>query len=351
MSKSFSSVLLTICTIRQLPQALTLGNSFIQHAAQPDGPLPTVLIGLVDDPKQLPADFQSPYPVLPVSDILTKAELRTLSGMYTPTEFAAACKPRFIQEVFRRYPSATTLLYADPNIRFYSSVASIEAELADANILLTPYLTRKQPDLLPDDQLAWPDEKFFQNIGLYNSDFLALRRSAETNRFLEWWQDRTQQRAYINYCEGLCTDQIWLMHVPVIFAGVKIIKHLSWHLALWNLPDRIIRQAGTEWLVTGVGSTHTEPICFASFKGLFNMDEGFFPNQNRVDLSERPYVVAFLNEYKRYVASQEHNLQETPAAYGRQVSPVVLRGWRKATVESLRAILGFIDRLPLPVLR
>jgi hypothetical protein len=328
-----------------------LGNSFIQHATQPDGTSPTVLIGLVDDPKQLPADFSSPYPVLPISDILTKAELRTLSGMYTPTEFAAACKPRFIQEAFRRYSSATTLIYADPNIRFYSSVAPIQNELADANILLTPFLTRKQPDLLPDDQPAWPDEKFFQNIGLYSSDFLAVRRSDETSRFLNWWQDRIQQRAYINYCEGLCIDQIWLMHVPVFFAGVKIIKHLSWHLALWNLPDRIIRQAGTEWLVTGAGNNYTETVCFASFKGLFNMDEGFFPNQNRVHLSERPYVVAFLNEYKRLVSSQENNLQDIPTAYGRQVSPVVLRGWRQTAVQSLRAIVDFIDRLPLPVFR
>lgn len=328
-----------------------MGDSFIQHAAQPDGLLPTVVIGLVDDHTQLPAGFTSPYPILPVSDILTKAELRTLSGMYTPVEFAAACKPRFIQEAFRRYPSAQTLVYADPNIRFYSSAASIQAALADANILLTPHITRKQPDLLPDDQPAWPDEKFFQNIGLYSSDFLAFRRSAETSRFLNWWQDRTQQRAYINYCEGLCTDQLWLMHVPVFFAGVNVVKSPSWHLALWNLPDRIIRQAGSEWLVTGTGSTHTEPICFASFKGLFNMDEGFFPNQNRVHLSERPYVVAFLNEYKRFVAAQDYTLPETPAAYGRQVSPVVLRGWRKTTVESLRTILDFIDRLPLPVLR
>jgi hypothetical protein len=328
-----------------------LGNSFIRHATQPDGTSPTVLIGLVDDPNQLPADFSSPYPVLPISDILTKAELRTLSGMYTPTEFAAACKPRFIQEAFRRYPSTTTLIYADPNIRFYSSVAPIQAELADATMLLTPFLTRKQPDLLPDDQPAWPDEKFFQNIGLYSSDFLAFRRSAETSRFLNWWQDRIQQRAYLNYCEGLCIDQIWLMHVPVFFAGVKVIKHLSWHLALWNLPDRVIRQAGNEWLVTGLGNTHTETICFASFKGLFNMDEGFFPNQNRVHLSERPYVVAFLNEYKRFVASQENNIPVIPTAYGRQVSPVVLRGWRQTAVQSLRSIVDFIDRLPLPVLR
>ncbi|GAB3759997.1 hypothetical protein [Spirosoma pomorum] len=344
-------MLLTICTIRQLPQALTLGNSFSEYAPPSDGTSPTVLIGLVDDPRQLPTDFVSPYPILPVADILTKAELRTLSGLYTPTEFAAACKPRFIQEAFQRYPSVSTLLYADPNIRFYSSVDSVYSELADANILLTPYITRKQTDLLADGQPAWPDEKFFQNIGLYNSDFLALRRSTETSRFLDWWQDRTQQRAYINYCEGLCIDQIWLMHVPVFFKGVKVIKQLSWNLALWNLPERIIRQAGADWLVTGVGGTHTESICFANFKGLFNMDEGFFPNQNRLILSERPYVVALLNEYKRHVSSQEHTIQAPPVAYGRQVSPLVLRGWRKTTVESLRAVVDFIDRLPLPVFR
>ena len=95
-------MLLTICTIRQLPQALALGDSFSHHTTQAtDKPL--VLIGLADDPAQLPTGFVSPYPLLSIKELLTSTALEALSAKYTPTEFAAACKPLFIAEAFRRF--------------------------------------------------------------------------------------------------------------------------------------------------------------------------------------------------------------------------------------------------------
>ncbi|RYC70626.1 hypothetical protein [Spirosoma sordidisoli] len=343
-------MLLTLCTIRQLPQAIALGDSFSRHALQPNGQPMRVLIGLVDDPARLPADFVSPYPLLPVGEVLPAEQLTALSAKYTPTEFAAACKPHVIAHVFRHFPDADQLIYADSAIQFMGSVTPVWEALANATILLTPHITRS-PASGPQPGGAWPDEKYFQNIGLYSADFLAFRRSAETDRFLAWWQDRVTERAYIDFCAGLCTDQIWLMHVPVFFRDVVVVKNPGWHLALWNLPERSLQSSGTSWLVTDP-TGQNQPLVFVNLKGLSNPNEGFFPHQNRVKLAHRSDIQALLTACKSTLSARRLTLPEAQApAYGQQPEPVVLRGWKRSTVKSLRLVTRFLDQIPLPAIR
>ncbi|MCX6215716.1 hypothetical protein [Spirosoma sp.] len=334
-------MLLTICTLSQLPQAIALGDSFVRHSGSSTS-IPPVILGLVDDPARLPAGFVSPYPLLPVNELVASVSLAELSSLYTPTEFAAACKPAFITEVFRRYPEIDKLLYADPNICFMGPLSTIWQQLEESTALLTPFITRNPADSL------WPDEKFFQNIGLYSSDFLGFRRSDETDRLLAWWTDRVQQRAFINYCEGLCLDQIWLMHVPVFFKHVRIVKNPGWHVALWNLPERSLHQTQNGWQVTGPEGQN-QPLLFMNVKGWLYPDQGFFPHQNRLRLSDRPELGSLLDTYRQTLPpSSELSGKSIKPAYGQQPEPVVLRGWRYSAVQSFRSITRFIDQLSLP---
>lgn len=339
-------MLLTICTIRQLPQALALGASI--NLSTTTGQSEPVLIGLVDDPTQLPTGFVSPYPLLPIGELIPAEQLAQLSAMYTPTEFAAACKPLFIAEAFRRYPDSTRLIYADPNCQFLSAPTPIWELLAKSTILLTPFITTNPTTGLQDK--SWPDEKFFQNIGLFCSDFLALRRSVETDRLLTWWDNRVRERAYINFCEGLCLDQLWLMHVPVMFRDVAIVKKPGWHVALWNLSERTIQSQANTWQASGPKGQN-EPLVFVNFKGLFNPDEGFFPHQNRVRLSDRPEMITLLNAYRQLVMTQALPVEAVSPAYGKQPEPLVIRGWRYATIKSMRLITRFLDRVYVPVIK
>jgi hypothetical protein len=335
-------VLLTICTVRQLPQALTLGDSFRQFAGQ--AATEPIVIGLVDRMDALPADFTSPYPLIPVSELLPPDELATLSAQYTPTEFASACKPLFIAEAFRRYPEADNLVYADPNIQFLFSLTALWQQLSTANILLTPFITRSL-------SAGEPDEKFLQNIGLYSADFLAFRRSPETDRMLSWWDDRVRVRAYVNFCAGLCLDQIWLMHVPIFFRQTRIIRNPGWHVALWNLPERTLIPEAGHWLVNGPAGEN-EPVLFFNFKGLLNPNEGFFTHQNRLRFSEKSPITALLAPYRQAVERHKKPVSKGyPAAYGQQPEPPVLRGWRYALVKSMRTVVHFLDHVYLPAIR
>ncbi|OIN60776.1 hypothetical protein [Arsenicibacter rosenii] len=326
---------LTVCHTRQLPQAITLGKS-IQKVT----PGALFLIGLADKlPDGIAAD-SLPFTVIPASDLLPEAELAGLSAAYTPTEMAGALKPLFLQTCYERYPDRPTFVYADPNLCFFQSLDAISDQLTDATLLLTPYLIN------PPADSKFPDEKHLQNIGLYNSDFLALRRSDEATRFLTWWDSRVRTRAHINFCEGLCTDQIWLMHIPAFFDGVRIIHQPTWHAGLWNLHNRQLQLHSGQWQVNGQG-----PLFFANFKGLTNPDEGFFPYQNRLFVGKRPDIQQLMTSYNQQLQVNRQPALTGIPVYGRQPEPLILRGWRKGAVDSLRKLTAFIDTMPIPVLR
>ncbi|GAB2542498.1 hypothetical protein [Spirosoma aerophilum] len=335
-------MLLTISTIRQLPQAIALGDSYTQNAAN-SAEKPLIIIGLADDIAHLPAGFISPYTLLPIQELIRQPELDALSAMYTPTEFAAACKPLFVAEAFKRFPQEDKLIYADPNIQFLTPVCTVGKLLDTKNIILTPFVTRN-----PGDS-RWPDEKFFQNIGLYSSDFLALRRSDETNRLLTWWDDRVRQRARMDFCEGLCLDQLWLMHVPVFFKDVYVNRNPGWHIGLWNLHERSLQRLGNKWVATS-HVAQNQPVEFINGKGLLNPDEGFFPHQNRLPLSSRSDIASLLAEYRQRLTIYNPTHFETIVpAFGKQPEPVVLRGWRYLVRKSLQRVNSYIDKVEIPV--
>ena len=339
-------MLVTICFIHQLPQALVLADSYCRNSPNPASDTPAVVIGLADNPDQLPQDVQSPYPILPVGALFSASERQELSAQYTPVEFAAACKPRFLKAVLAQYPTVQTLLYADPNVLFLHSIQPILDRLRNQTLLLTPYLLHAPGDTGPGKN-AWPDEKHLQNIGLYNADFLAFTRSPETDHLLTWWQSRAETRAYIDFCKGLCTDQIWLMHAPVFFTGITIVHEPNWHVALWNLPQRQLRERETTWQLADSG----QPVLFANMKGLFNPDEGFFPHQTRLNPAKRADVMALLQAYRQQVAAKElAALTAIRPAYGMQPVGPVIRGWRRTATTTLTAINKWVDTVYLPAL-
>ena len=328
-------MLLTVCTISQLPDALTLGSSFGQHH-----PGEAFVIGLADDPARLPAGFQCPYPLLTAAACMTQ-DLRLLSAKYTPTEFVAACKPSFVRAVFTQFPNEDNVLYAAPETFIYQPLTPVYTQLQSATALLTPHITQ------PPADTNWPDEKAMQNVGLYSAGFLAFHRSSETDRLLIWWQDRVTERAFIDPCEGLCTDQLWLMYWPVFFENVRAVKDPGWQVALWNLPERQLNQTANGWQVNG-----TTALLFANFLGLLNPDAGFFPYQTRLRLANRPDVRQLLTDYARIRATHDQPaLRAIQPTFGSKPEPLVLRGWKHTLVKATRQLTNFIDRVPLPVFR
>lgn len=328
-------MLLTVCTINQLPQALALGRSFTHH-----NPRRQFVIGLADDAARLPANWSSPYPMLTLADAgLSAGEVSAMSARYTPTEFRAACKPAFIRAAFKQ-AGPDGLLYADPSAFVYHSLDDLFAQVAQRSILLNPHWLEA-----PGDNRQ-PDEKHLQNVGLYSGGLVGFGPQPDTDRMLAWWQSRTADRAHLDFCTGQCLDQLWLMHVPALFSQVGILKNIGLQVALWNLPERHLANApATGWQV--IENRIAMPLLTADFLGLTNVDEGLFPYQNRLQVNRRPDVSTLLADYQTALAPHRRPDLLTAPAYGQQPEPIPLRGWRWSVQHRLQRLSNWIENVPV----
>ena len=165
----------TVCTANYLYQALTMGESL-----KNTNPAYELIIGLVDE---LPVtDFEIPYQIIPISEV-QPVNLAGFKGEYTVMETATACKPIFGLYLFEKYADLEKLIYFDTDLWITDSVESIEKNLDSYDIIITPHIT--QPI---DLQEEW-NEKQFLNAGLYNTGFVAMKRSENTFKFLKWWKN------------------------------------------------------------------------------------------------------------------------------------------------------------------
>jgi hypothetical protein len=194
---------------------------------------------------------------------------------YSILELSTAVKPFFLDWLFRNY-GFDKVIYLDPDIRVYSSLAGIEAVLEDFNIVLTPHLT----DPLEDDRQ--PTELQILRAGAYNLGFIALRADPEVERFLRWWQSHLYDHCAVDLLRGLFVDQRWIDLVPGMFSGVYILREPGYNAAYWNAAHRRIRRI-KDRLVIG-----DQPLYFFHFSGYDpNSAERLSRHQDRLQLTDR----------------------------------------------------------------
>ena len=238
----------TVCTANYLYQALTLGESL--QKTNPDYEL---IIGLADE---LPViDFEIPYQLISIKD-LNFPHLEEYHQKYSTLELACACKPIFALHILEKYPDIETLIYCDTDIYFYNRLVQIEEYLQEKDIILTPHITQ-------EIQLTekW-NEKEILNAGLYNAGFIAVKRSENTFRFLNWWKSHLKDYGFYDFCQGMGVDQLCLNFVPIFFENVLIDYNPTHNMAYWNLRERALTFENNQYIVN-----HKFPLIYFHFSG------------------------------------------------------------------------------------
>ena len=80
------------------------------------------------------------------------------------------------------------LLYLDPDIMVFASLAPLAELLDQRQVLLTPHLLEPEPD----PQVVIDIEICTLRHGVYNLGFLGVRASGEGRRFIDWWAARLE---------------------------------------------------------------------------------------------------------------------------------------------------------------
>jgi glycosyltransferase involved in cell wall biosynthesis/2-polyprenyl-3-methyl-5-hydroxy-6-metoxy-1,4-benzoquinol methylase len=289
----------TICARNYLAYARVLAESF--HAHHPDG---TFVVLLIDDEEGLvpPGDGRIVWRRL--RDIgLDEAEMRRLAAIYDVRELSTAVKPLLLRHLLDA--GAPAVMYLDPDIRIYDSLARVWELAARHGIVLTPHTT--QP--FPRD--GSPVNSFYiLAAGVYNLGFAGVGASARP--FLDWWWQATRREALNDVSRMMFTDQRWIDFVPCLF-DPYILKDPGYNVAYWNLHARALTLDGDRVAVDG------EPLQFFHFSG-YDVDKPWLLSRHqgdrpRVLLSDRPPLSRLCADY-RAALQQAGSGADAPPRYG-----------------------------------
>jgi len=324
------SLCYTVCTNSHLGKAKAMADSLIRH-----NPSYQVVIGLVDKitPQIKISDF-SPHTLIEVEEI-NIPDFESLTEKYNIFELSCVAKPYFAQYLFARYPTLLQLFYFDSDIYFFNNLSSVEQLLVKHDIAISVHFTHNL------EGNGYPNLRSFLNAGLYNTGFLALKRSDETHHFLNWWGERLWHEGYHNFAEGMFVDQLWLNFAPLFFKNVLLDTHIGHNVGYWNFHERTLQQQGAAYTVN-----ETHPLVFFHFSGYDHTSpRAISVHQNLYSFKSRPDIAPVFEEYHQALMASKHPYYDSlPNAFYRpRYFFQKIRGVRKRLIILLRSILRILE--------
>jgi glycosyltransferase involved in cell wall biosynthesis len=221
------------------------------------------------------------------------ATLDRMVVQYTILELNTAIKPFVFTHLFGR-EEAERVIYFDPDIELYSDGENLLRRLDTADVVLTPHLGA------PLDDDKHPSDLAILQSGTYNLGFLALRRSAQTQRLVQWWMRKLERDCVVDIPRGLFTDQKWMDLVPGFCAHVHVERDAGWNVAYWNLAHRSVQGSAEHGY-----RVNDRPLFFFHFSGYTPGSGTISKHQDRFALADcSPAAQALFAAYGHSVAAQ-----------------------------------------------
>ena len=135
--------------------------------------------------------------------------------------------------------NASKVVYFDPDIAIFNTMAPVIDMLETHSIILTPHQVDPEPK---SDKVAVRDNEITSlAYGVFNLGFVAIANDSEGVRFAKWWADRLYDWCHDRLDIGVFVDQKWCDLVPCFFDRVKVLRDPGYNLASWNLSQRKMR--------------------------------------------------------------------------------------------------------------
>ena len=238
---------------------------------------------------------------------------------YDALELNTAVKPYVFKHLLAQ-PGVTSVTYLDPDIYVYRPLDGVREGLAQAQLVLTPHVTRP---LLGD---ANPNDQAILRSGVYNLGFCAGRAEPKVMELMSWWADRCRFDCRVDLVNGLFTDQKWMDLSPGFVDSVAIHRAPDMNLAYWNFEGRTLARGKDGWTVDG------QPLTFFHFSGFDPLrPKVLSKHQNRVSVPHGSALAELLAEFAEAMLKNGH-VTTSPIPYlhnrfasGRPVSPLMRR--------------------------
>lgn len=214
-------------------------------------------------------------------------------------EASTAVKGQFFIYLMEHFPQENQFVYLDPDCYVYADFAELKELLERRPIVVCPHLL--QPGNI-DMELSSAAH------GVYNLGFLAVNRSAEAERFVNWWAQRLYLFCYDDIQRGIFTDQKWIDLAPCFF-DVEILKHRGYDFATWSLLDCGMTKEDGRYFVKG------DPLRFIHFSGYGDVIEKCM--EAWLPKGEHPFRELYREYVKRHEENDADKVSETTWSYGR----------------------------------
>lgn len=236
----------TVVTKSYLANARALASSIRKFHDDP------IYVLCVDDPTGYFDPTSEPFIVLQLDDVLPAQE-RPALFYYTAFEMCCALKAYLQRFIFTHTP-IEYFVFLDSDVLVTSSLETVFQELHNGPIgLLTPHCIKPAPQKLLETA-----EIPLLRYGVYNAGFLAFRRSAEWQQFLDWFIERLRTLCFFDE-RGVYCEQLWLNLVPEAFPEIQSWRHPGANVAYWNLHERVISRGRDGYAADG------HPLLFVHF--------------------------------------------------------------------------------------
>jgi hypothetical protein len=292
-----------ICTIvakNYTSFARTLSESFL--SVQPAGRCHVLFIdqteGYIDPSKE---NFNVYH-----LDEIGVPNLKELCFKYNVTELATAVKPFFLRFLLSK-TEIRGVIYLDPDILVLDTLGGLFNLLETKDIILTPHLDKDYPE-----DGKFPDDSHIMKSGMFNLGFIGVRRSGNTQTFLDWWACKMRDKCVIDHGKGYFVDQRFIDLAFPLFENIHVEKDTGYNVAYWNLHSRHIELKGGRWLCNGRSLYFFH---FSNYKPEAPSLLSAF--QNRIRLDELPDLGKLFSLYTARLVQHGYRESRTwPYTYG-----------------------------------
>lgn len=171
----------------------------------------------------------------------------SLMFRYTVLEACMALKAQILLWAIQEFTDEHEFLYLDSDTFAYSRFEELQFILPRTEILLTPHHVQDEYSL----------ERTCDNMlrtllcGIFNSGFVAVRRSSAAITFLSWWAEKLRHFCYKDESCGLYFEQRWL-DAAIAFFDITVLREPGYNVANWNVASRCLSfSPGYGYLVSG----------------------------------------------------------------------------------------------------
>ena len=244
------------------------------------------------------------------------------SFCHTIVELCTAVKPFAMNALLMRN-DVEHVVYLDPDIQTYCSLAILEPHLQQNSILLTPHITHYEVERSG----IYNNEMSALRHGIYNLGFICVKNDNTGNEFARWWADRLYEFCQDNIPMGLFTDQKWIDLVPAVFDNVKILREKIFNSAPWNISTRSIYfGADNRPMIEG------EDLIFYHFTGI---DSGAHLGELKKFADSENGAFSLYEEYLKLADKADDTYSSLPWSYGYYNDDTKIENYHRAEFRKL----------------